>query len=180
MLDTHAFRTSARRLGAGIAGLALLAPAVALAAGPAGAATTPPRCLAGQMAARLVGAEGAAGSLYVKIQFTNLTAHRCSLAGRPGVSFVAGDDGHQVGLSARRNLAVPVVRVTLAPGGKARAQLRITNQANYPAAACVPRHVRGLRVYPPGSTAAMYIPDPQTACSSSAVRQMTIDPVRPV
>ena len=110
------------------------------------------------------------------IVFTNLTEHRCRLSGRPGVSFVAGDDGHQVGLSALRNLSVPVKTVYLDPGERAKAQLRISNYGNYPN--CHPTKVRGLRVYPPGSTAAMYVPAPQKACSSGAVRQMTIDPVR--
>ena len=168
------------RAVAALSGLAVAGAltATAIWAAPAGAGSTAPRCRAAEMSAGLANPEGAAGSLYIKIVFRSRSGHRCVLAGRPGVSFVAGDDGHQVGSSARRNLDRPVVVVTLDPGERAKALLRISNQGNYPAARCKPKKARGLRVYPPGSFVAMYIPDAQTVCSSTVIRQMTIDPVR--
>ena len=50
--------------------------------------------------------------------------------------------------------------VVLKPGAAAAAQLQLVNVANFDAGVCRPTPVRGLRVYPPGETAALFIPLP--------------------
>src|SRR4051812_3746340 len=44
--------------------------------------------------------QGAAGSVYTPLVLTNVGPRTCELRGFPGVSYVAGDDGHQVGPAA--------------------------------------------------------------------------------
>lgn len=173
-----AFRT-------GLIGLAALVPALTVFAGPAHATGTTnaahssvTRCHNSQLAVRLGKPEGTAGSVYVRIVFKNTSGTRCTLDGHPGVSFVAGDDGHQVGLSAHRAQSSRPKRISIAPGHHASAVLRITDEGAYAGRDCRPVHARGLRIYPPDSYYAVYLPDPQKACSSHGVRQMTIRSVR--
>jgi hypothetical protein len=98
---------------------------------------------------------------HVGLQLRNIGSSSCTLYGFPGVSWVAGADGHQVGAPAQR---VPggggsaELTVTLAPGALASAPLDMVDAAVIPPADCKPVPVRGLRVYPPGETAALYLP----------------------
>ncbi|MGH3098403.1 MAG: DUF4232 domain-containing protein [Streptosporangiales bacterium] len=169
----------------GLVGVAALVPALTLFAGPAHATGTTTaarnsvtRCHNSQLAVRLGRPEGTAGSVYVRIGFKNTSGSRCTLDGHPGVSFVTGDDGHQVGLSAGRAKSSRPKKISIAPGHRASAVLRITDEGGYARRDCRPVHARGLRVYPPDSYHAVYLPDPQPACSSRAVRQLTIRSVR--
>jgi Protein of unknown function (DUF4232) len=126
---------------------------------------TLPRCTTGELSVSLGQGDAAAGSVYRPLIFTNTSSHTCELRGFPGVSYVAGDDGHQVGpaaaMSGERGAQVPI-----APGATARAQLQLVNVQNFDTAACHPVPVRGLRVYPPGDTAALFVPMDGTGCSN--------------
>jgi uncharacterized cupredoxin-like copper-binding protein len=165
---------STRCVGVAVAGMALTAPVLAIGATPAVAASLP-TCTFSNLSGKLTDAEGAAGSEYLTIRFTNTGRHTCDLAGHPGVSLVSA--GHrQVGLTAKR--ADDVVKVvTLAPGQKADAVLRITNALNYPRSTCGPTEVRALRVIPPGSARSFYLSMHTTTCAKN-VRTMTINAVR--
>ena len=103
---------------------------------------------------------------YTSLQFTNVGQRTCTLQGFPGVSYVTGDSGQQVGLPANRtgNLG-PVV--TLRPGASTNAGLVMTNPDPYPADQCKQVDVRGLRVYPPNETAAMFLPTTGASCSGN-------------
>jgi hypothetical protein len=95
------------------------------------------------------------------LQLRNIGSSPCALYGYPGVSWVAGADGHQVGAAATRqpnNSGSSEGTVILAPGALASAPLDIVNASAIPPSSCKPVPVRGLRVYPPGQTAAMFIP----------------------
>jgi hypothetical protein len=96
------------------------------------------------------------------LQLRNAGSSPCALYGYPGVSWVAGADGHQVGAAATRqpNYSGTEHTVTLAVGATASAPLDIVDAAVIPPSSCKPVPVRGLRVYPPGQTAAMYLPLP--------------------
>lgn len=139
---------------------------------------TPSMCPTGGLSLHLGRPGSAAGSRYQPIVFTNMTETTCTLTGYPGVSFVAPGSGHQVGAAAARNAQHPVATVTLAPGASASALLQIVNHANYPPAGCNATSVSGLRVYPPGNTAAAYIPfhAGRAACSSPD-QQLAVDAV---
>jgi Protein of unknown function (DUF4232) len=124
-----------------------------------------PRCTTGELSVSLGEGGAAAGSVYRPLVFTNTGSRTCELRGFPGVSYVAGDDGHQVGpaaaMSGERGGQVPIP-----PGGTAQAQLQLVNVQNYEQADCRPVPVRGLRVYPPGDTAALFVPMDGTGCSA--------------
>jgi hypothetical protein len=100
--------------------------------------------------------------------FTNTGATSCTLAGHPGVSYVAGDKGIQVGDSAKRDPGT-VTTVTLAPGGSASALIHEANYQNFDQSACKPVTTRGFRVYPPGSTAAFFVPRAAKECSGTGL-----------
>lgn len=129
----------------------------------------PPACTAASLTLRLGhGAGAGAGSRYPALQFTNVGTTPCVLAGFPGVSYVAGADGTQVGASAVRT-GPSGGQVELTPGRTASSLVQEANVENYPPADCKPVPVRGFRVYAPGDTAAMFVPFPSadaTACSS--------------
>ncbi len=128
------------------------------------------------------GSGGAAGSVYTAVRFVNKGAAACTLSGHPGVSFVGGADGHQVGAAADRGSEEPIGRVVLKPGGQAHATLRITQQGVYSDADCGPEPARGLRVYPPDQTASAFVAftgGGQVACSKTSVSLLTVEPVTP-
>ncbi len=138
----------------------------------------PPACPTSQLAVTLGPANGAAGSVYFPLNFRNQGSTTCTLNGYPGVSFVTGATGTQVGSPATRvavnGSATSPQLVTLAPGKSANAALREVNVANYPAATCTPTPVLGLRVYPPGETAAAFVSQPTTGCAQTGPEQMQV------
>jgi hypothetical protein len=140
--------------------------------------TATARCVTAHLSMRLGTAGHAAGSTYVPIVFTNTGTSSCTLAGYPGVSFVAPGSGDQVGAAAARNSHLSPHTITLAAGGHASAMLQVVNYQNFPAKDCSAATVSGLRVYPPGSTAAGYVrfSAKGSACSTS-VEQLTIQAV---
>jgi Protein of unknown function (DUF4232) len=134
-------------------------------------------CSASQLGVRLGRISAAAGTTYMAIVFTNRGGAACSLRGYPGVSSVGGADGHQIGAPARRSPgAAP--EVVLRPRAVASAVYGQVDALNYPKARCHPASARGLRVYPPGSTRAWYLPMKHLACSSSTVGDSSVRPVR--
>ncbi|HZC52174.1 MAG TPA: DUF4232 domain-containing protein [Mycobacterium sp.] len=62
------------------------------------AASTPARCLSGNLKVTLGRSDGAAGSIFYPLKFKNVGTKVCSLHGFPGVS--AMRNGHQVGVAA--------------------------------------------------------------------------------
>lgn len=108
--------------------------------------------------------DGAAGSIYYKLEFTNLSGATCTLTGYPGVS---GVDlaGHQLGSAGGHDPGTPVHTVTLTHGATKTATLRVTEAGNFPSAQCHMTEAAGLRVYPPNQTAAKVVPFPFYACA---------------
>jgi hypothetical protein len=121
---------------------------------------------------------GAAGSTYVPIEFTNTSGSACALYGYPGVSFVTGQNGSQIGAPAKRSGSFANVTVTVAAHATAHAWLQVAEAGNYPASSCHVVTAHFLKVYPPGNTAPAYVSYSDQTCSSAKVATMTIDPVR--
>jgi hypothetical protein len=95
------------------------------------------------------------------VNLKNTGSTSCTLYGYPGVSWVAGTDGHQVGRAASRQADPAGAKeavITLAPGATASAPLDIIDAAVVSKSECKPVPVKGLRVYPPGEKAALFIP----------------------
>jgi hypothetical protein len=141
-------------------------------------------CATSGLKAVLGPAEGTAGSSYLPITFTNISSAGCTLYGYPGVSFVTGSGGSQVGNAANR---IPLPNgqahtVSLHPGEVANAVLRVLDSQNFPSSECQPADGRYLRIYPPGQTAALYVRTgfgPDAACASRAVTVLQVEPIEP-
>jgi hypothetical protein len=141
-------------------------------------ATSPlPRCQTPGLVVWLdTNGNGAAGSSYYNLQFTNLSGSACSLAGYPGVSAVSLL-GAQVGLAAGRSLPGAGTAVRLAPGATSTSILQLTDAGHFPTSACHQVLAAGIRVYPPGATASKVIPYPFEACSSRGAAFLHVRPV---
>ncbi|WP_460529135.1 DUF4232 domain-containing protein [Flindersiella endophytica] len=122
------------------------------------------RCDIADLTVTLRGEDGAAGTLYRGLVFTNTGRRTCTIQGFPGVSFVTGDDGHQVGQPGDWDGPTGPV-ITLTRGKAATATLAFPNVGNWDPDDCLPTDVRGLRVYPPHDTRAEFVPLETTACA---------------
>jgi hypothetical protein len=171
---------------AGVAALACataLAPAAALAgpaspAAPAAQAGTPRCATSGLVVWMNTQGDGAAGSVYYTLKFTNLSGHACTLRGYPGVSAVSLS-GRQLGTPARWGTS-PATTVTLASGATAYAVLQYSDVVTGGSGPrpCDAVTAAGLRVYPPGQTASKIVPFPLKACTSSGLVYMGVAPVQ--
>ncbi|KAA9166833.1 DUF4232 domain-containing protein [Amycolatopsis acidicola] len=132
-------------------------------------------CKASDLQLSVGNGDAAAGTVYRPLVFTNVSSHSCVIQGFPGVSYVGGSDGHQVGPAAFRtgDKGGPI---TLAKGETAHATVGFVNVQNYDTVTCQPQPVRGLRVYPPQETASMYVDYPGTGCGSDKIpgNQLTV------
>ena len=142
---------------------------------PAGPGT----CLASNLKGVLGTSQGAAGTIYTDVVLTNTSGTSCTLDGYPGVSFVTGPGGSEIGAPANRNSMSPVTKVTLAPGGQANVVIALTDVGVYPAAQCQPTTVSWLRVYPPNDYGSLYVQDSTQTCALTSKVVMTVSAVRP-
>ena len=102
------------------------ASGAALASDTARVSSAPvPACHASQLGVwiALAQSNGAAGTIYYPLNFTNVGGHTCSLHGFPGVSAIAGN-GHQLGSPAGWATGVAARTVVLAPGATAHTILQ--------------------------------------------------------
>lgn len=108
----------------------------------------------------------AAGSTYYPLNFTNTSKSPCYLYGYPGVSFVSGPSGSQIGEPASRNPAVGPSTVILPPGGTAHVTIQVVDALNYSKSDCKPVTAHWLKVFPPGQYTALYIKFSALTCSA--------------
>jgi hypothetical protein len=132
------------------------------------APTGPQPCATAGLKAAIGSGEGAAGSSYFPVDLTNNSGTTCTLYGYPGVSFVTGAGGSQIGAAATRNNTVPAALVTLAAGQTAHATLQVVNASNYPSSKCTIVQAHWLRVYPPGQFTPLYVSFSAPTCSGGA------------
>jgi hypothetical protein len=154
-------------------------PASSGAAAPRAGTGGPPACPTRSLKATAGSSQGAAGSIYQVIDFTNISSAPCTLYGYPGVSLAGGSPVAQIGAAASRSATNPVKLVTLAAGGTASALLRITEAGNYPASECDPVPSGYLQIYPPNQTTPIYLAYKSTACSATAVNLLSVSAVQP-
>jgi hypothetical protein len=136
-----------------------------------------PKCATSQLVVWIdLPGNGTAGSTYYTLQFTNLSSHKCTLRGYPGVSAV-DLAGHQLGAGAGRNNLQTLGTVVLPRGETKTAVLRVTDPGVLPAAECRQTVAAGIRVYPPGQTSARIVPFPVPACSRKDRGNIATSPV---
>jgi hypothetical protein len=137
--------------------------------------TGPAGCLSSGLQAQLGASQGTAGTIYQVIDLTNTSASSCTLYGFPGVSFVTGVGGTQVGAPATRSHAVAATQQTLAPGGKANVLLAIHDAGAYPN--CKLTSVDWLKIYPPGDYGSLYVQYNAQTCANPAKSIITVTAV---
>lgn len=157
-----------------------VSPTSTSAAGSDSVASGTSACTSGDLQVSLGGGVGAGMSQnHTGLQLRNIGSSACTLYGYPGVSWVAGADGHQVGAAAVRQAdpsGSAEKTVTLAPGGVASAPLDIVDASVFSPSQCKPVPVRGLRVYPPGEKAALFVSLPTQAGGYGECSGTTVDP----
>ncbi len=143
-----------------------------------GTGAGPEVCTTADLRVRYADDRGGAGAGNVAgtFTFTNAGTASCTLRGFPGVSYVTGDDGTQVGQAANRTDDTVSTR-TLAVGKSVTAALRRGQPGSY-GEDCQQTTVRGFRVYPPGSKEAVFVAFKTTGCKSTAAPLLQIGPVR--
>jgi Protein of unknown function (DUF4232) len=154
-----------------------VAPGSASSAAANPGATTaggPPACATADLGA----AQGAAGSVYQVIDFTNAGTSSCSLYGYPGVALVGGSPLAEIGAAASRTTTSAPTLVTLGAGDTANALLRITQAGNYPTSTCDPVASTYLQIYPPNQTTPIYLAYKSTGCSATSVNLLSVSVVQ--
>jgi hypothetical protein len=122
---------------------------------------------------------GAAGSLYLPLQFTNLSRHACAMRGFPGVSAI-DRNGHQLGSPASWDHVIPSRTVVLAPEATAHTILGYRDVTVTSTPGCHPTFgTFELRVYPPGQRGATYAAFDLQACSHAGPIYLGVEPVQP-
>jgi hypothetical protein len=151
-LRTRAGRRIA--VAAAIACAAIGLPTVALAAASSPSRPAVAKCTAAHIYVWLALApNGAAGTIYYPVEFTNLGSSSCVLFGYPGVSAVS-KTAVQLGPAAGHFKATRH-NVTLKPGQTAHAALGIVDPGFI--GSCHKATADGLRVYPPNFRASQLV-----------------------
>ena len=133
-----------------------------------------PRCHTAQLRAWIgEPGDGAAGSAFYELQLSNVSTSTCWLFGFPGVSAVNGS-GHQLGRAAGRDSSFAATTQVLAPGATVHAVLRIVNPG---VLGCPTATATELKVFPPNTLAAVFVPFRFTTCTGSN-RNLVIRVVR--
>jgi hypothetical protein len=185
---------TARRITAVIAAASaagLIAATAAAAAGSSGAvlasdtarttATAVPACTAADLGAwvAVTQGNGAAGSIFYPLQFTNLSRHACAMRGFPGVSAI-DRNGRQLGSPAGWDHVVPARTVVLASGATAHTILRWSDATITTTTSCHPvNSTFELRIYPPGQRQATFAAFDLEACSHAGPVYLDVEPIVP-
>jgi len=181
-------RTTGRRAiaiaAAAVAGLAISTAAyAATSSGTASAAAASiPRCAASDLGVWLAVGQGngAAGTIYYPLEFTNLSHHTCYLFGYPGVSAL-DRNGHQLGSPAQWGSLLGAHIVNVAPGATAHTLLAYHDAVVTTEPGCHPvNSAANLRIYPPGQRSATFAAFSFQACSHAGPIWMNIvEPIIP-
>jgi hypothetical protein len=123
---------------------------------------------------------GAAGTIYYPLEFTNLSGRTCAMRGFPGVSAV-GRNGRQLGSPAgwESGGGFGTVRtVDVAPGATVHAILAYHDAEVSTAPGCHPVNTTfELRVFPPNERAATYAFFDLEACSHAGPIYLNVGPI---
>ncbi|HEX3650907.1 MAG TPA: DUF4232 domain-containing protein [Pseudonocardiaceae bacterium] len=150
----------------------------AAAGGEPGAGRTA-ECKPANLKLSLSTSDGAAGHFFQALRFTNVSKVSCVIVGFPGVSYVSGDKGTQVGRPAVRDGRIGA-QITLRPGQVASAVVSETDIGVFDPTECKPTATRGFRVYPPDSTASMFVAQTGRGCAGNPPSpQLRVQTIRP-
>ncbi|MGH2858168.1 MAG: DUF4232 domain-containing protein [Solirubrobacteraceae bacterium] len=168
-----------RRTAVVLAAAALAALTISVAtssAAPRAVRATAPACQTAGLDVWLnTQGNGAAGTIFYKLNFTNLSGHTCTLRGFPGVSAI-NLGGRMLGSTATRMAGTRVRTVTMGFGRTVSANLGIVEAGNF--SNCHVASAAGLRVYPPNQRASRTVPYPFLACSNAGPGILKVQAIR--
>ena len=124
------------------------------------------------------GSQGAAGSLYLVIDFRNISGIPCSLYGYPGVALAGGTPVAQLGVAAGHITSPAKTLVMLAPGQVSHVLLKISNASFYAPSACDLAPSTYVQIYPPSQTTPIYFGYTSLACRKP-IHLLTVSVVQP-
>jgi hypothetical protein len=176
----------------GITGAAFAATSSAASSGAGaahGASSAIPSCTAalgqrGDVSAWVADGQGngAAGTIYYPLEFTNLSGHTCSMRGFPGVSAISRSGqqlGSPAGWESGGGFGTPRT-VDVRAGATVHAVLAYHDAAVSTEPGCHPVNTTfELRVYPPNERAATHAFFDLEACSHSGVAYLSVGPIKP-
>jgi hypothetical protein len=119
---------------------------------------------------------GTAGSVYYRVELTNLSGKACTVTGYPTVSAVSLK-GTKIGAAATDEPGKKAPLVKLAPGDSAVATLRIVDALNFPKNQCKPTLAAGLRIGVPGGSGAKVAPLAFETCASAKSKTLSVSVV---
>jgi hypothetical protein len=141
-------------------------PAPVRTASPAPAGPRP--CPPGALRLTVGTSNGAAGTIFYPLDFTNISGSACTMYGYPGVAFMTAPGGTRVGPPAGRGSNTAPALVTLAPRATAHATLAVGN-ALIGSDCRQPAPVNGIQAYPPGQYSALYAPLSRPGCADPSL-----------
>jgi len=158
--------------GSGVTAPASTTPTTPASTTPA----APAECTTAGLHVAVGSSQGAAGTIYYNIDFTNTSSSSCILQGYPGVSLVSAGStaGSQIGSDAKRNSATTASPITVPPGQTAHAVLAIAQAGAFTGSKCHPVTAHWLKVFPPDQTVAAYVSFTTQTCASTSVPTMHI------
>ena len=145
-------------------------PAPSSSSGPSQCTTTDLRLAVGA-------ANGAAGTIYYPLDFTNTSRSACTMYGYPGVAFVSSPGGSQVGAAAGRRSSTTPALVTLEPGATAHATLAVSDVLIGNNCLGHQVQVNWVQVYPPDQYSALDAPLSRQGCADQSLVTMHVDAV---
>ena len=121
-------------------------------------------------------ANGAAGTIFYPLDFTNTSGSACTMYGYPGVAFVSSRGGSQIGAPANRRIATAPTVITVAPGATAHATLAVSdvligNNCKHQL------QVNWVQVYPPDQFKALFAPLSRPGCADKSLVTMGVTTV---
>jgi Protein of unknown function (DUF4232) len=145
------------------------APVPPSASGPSPCSTTDLRLTVGA-------GNGAAGTVFYPLDFTNTSGSACTMYGYPGVAFVSSPGGRLVGPPARRRPPAASALVTVSPGATAHATLAVSdvligNNCQHPV------QTKWVQVYPPGQFSALFAQLSRPGCADRSLVTMGVTTV---
>lgn len=120
---------------------------------------------------------GAAGTIYYPLDFTNTSSAACTMYGYPGVAFVSSPGGSQVGAPAGRASSTAPSLVTLGPGAVAHATLAVSDVLISNNCRHHQVQVHWVQVYPPDQYSALFARLRRQGCADRSLVTMHVNTV---
>lgn len=137
----------------------------------------PSRCSTADLQLTVGTGNGAEGTIYYPLDFTNVSGSACMMYGYPGVAFVTGPGGSLIGARASLIGTIAPTLITLKTGATAHATLGVSDVliSNN----CLHHQVlvNWVQVFPPGQYSALFARLSMRGCADRALVIMVVGPV---